>query len=367
MIKKTPLYEIHRVFRARLVDFSGFEMPQQYTSIKDEHIAVRKSAGLFDVSHMGEILISGNTALEVVQQLTVNDASVLKPGKVQYSMMCKEDGGIVDDLLVYCLSGKEYMLVVNASNIKKDLAWIMKVNNGRAEVSDISDETVLIALQGPKAVKILNEVSDEAVVEIPPFEFRSMTIAGYDNILVSATGYTGENGYELYCNIRHVNVTDLWETIMLIGDKFDLKPCGIAARDTLRLEAGLLLYGNDLSEDVTPLEAGVEWLVKWDKGDFIGKESLLELKKNGIRYKLFGLVMSEGKRIPRKGYPVKDNNGNLIGEVTSGGLSIVLDRGIAMAYLLCENARLGDTVLVVIRNSEYAARIVRLPFYKKDK
>jgi len=364
MRKRTPLFEIHRAFNARLVDFSGYEMPLQYSSIKEEHLAVRNRAGIFDVSHMGEILVRGERAPEVVQALTVNDVAKLKPGNAQYTVMCREDGGIVDDLLVYCLSEEEFMLVVNASNIERDFAWILEVNNGRSEVSNISDEIALIALQGPKAAEILSRLTPDKPGSIPSFEFRTMQISDYENILVSATGYTGEPGFELYCNIRYVNVCDLWENIMVAGDSHGLMPCGLGARDTLRLEAGLALYGNDLTEKTTPLNAGLGWLISWDKGDFVGKDAILKQKKEGVDRKLFGLVMNDAKRIPRPGYQIVSENGDILGEVTSGGMSIMKERGIAMGYLPADRVSIGDQVFVRIRNKDYPSTIVKRPFYK---
>jgi len=367
MLKRTPLFEAHRSFKAKLVDFSGYEMPLQYKSIRDEHLAVRSKAGIFDVSHMGEILIRGERALEVVQELSVNDASRLKAGKSQYSVMCRESGGIVDDLLVYCLSSQEFMLVVNASNIEKDFNWILQVSDGRAEVSNISDEIALIAIQGPESAAIMEKLSKEKPGEIPMFEFRSMQVSDYDNILVSATGYTGEKGFELYCNIRHVNVCDLWDNIVLAGEANGIMPCGLGARDTLRLEAGLALYGNDLAEDTTPLEAGLGWLVKWDKGNFLGKDAMLAQKINGVARRLCGFVMKEDRRIPRSGQAIAGTDGTVLGQVTSGGLSFMLDRGIAMGYIPTEHAEPGKTVMIRIRDKEHPSEVVRLPFYKRKK
>lgn len=366
MLKKTPLFEVHRIYNAKLVDFSGYEMPLQYSGIKEEHLAVRKKAGIFDVSHMGEILIRGDRAREVVQELSVNDVNSLKAGKVQYSVMCRDHGGIVDDLLIYCISEVEFLLVVNASNIDKDFNWILEVNSGRAEVSNISDEIALIALQGPLAAEILTQLTNDKPEDIPSFEFRTMKISEYDNVLVSATGYTGEKGFELYCNIRHVNVVDLWHNIMAAGEKSGLQPCGLGARDTLRLEAGLALYGNDITEGTTPLEARLGWLVKWENNDFIGKTALSETKKTGIKRKLSALVMKKPGRIPRQGYQIVDNNGNRIGEVTSGGLSFILNKGIALGYLPADQSGVGDEVYIKIRDNEHPAEIVKLPFYKRN-
>lgn len=367
MLKKTPLFEIHRSLNAKMVAFTGFEMPLQYGGIKEEHLGVRSNAGIFDVSHMGEVLIQGERALEVVQELTVNDVGKLKAGQSQYTVMCRPSGGIIDDLLIYALSNKEFLLVLNASNIEKDIQWITEVNQKRANVSNLSDEIALIALQGPNAVQIMTSITRDKPDEIPLFEFRTMNIADYENILVSATGYTGEKGFELYCNIRHVNVCDLWKTIMEEGREAGLLPCGLAARDTLRLEAGLPLYGNDLSEETTPLEAGLGWLVKWDKGDFIGKEALMNQKEKKIDRRLSGMVMQESGPIPRKGYRIATKGGQEIGKITSGGLSFISNKGIAMGYVSTEHAEAGNIVNIQIRNKEYPAEIVKLPFYRRKK
>ncbi len=367
MLKRTPLFEVHRSFNAKLVDFSGYEMPLNYTGIKEEHLAVRNRAGIFDVSHMGEVLIRGDQALEVIQELTVNDAGKLRPGKSQYSVMCRQNGGIVDDLLVYCLSEDEFMLVINASNIEKDINWILEVNRGRAEISDISEEIALIAVQGPQSAALMEKLTRNKPGDIPMFEFRSMQVSDYDNILVSATGYTGEKGFELYCNIRHVNVCDLWENIMVAGDAHEIMPCGLGARDTLRLEAGLALYGNDLTEEYSPLEAGLGWLVKWDKGNFMGKDAMLEQKKNGVSRKLCGFVMQDEKRIPRSEHQILSESGEMLGQVTSGGFSFVLNRGIAMGYIPVEHSEHGGSVMIRIRDKEYLAEVTRLPFYKRKK
>lgn len=349
-----------------MTDFSGFEMPVQYHSIKEEHMAVRTAAGLFDVSHMGEILVGGPSALSVLQELSVNDAGRLAPGQSHYSVMCLENGGIVDDLLVYRLAEEQYMLVVNASNTEKDLDWILSVNQGRADVSNISEEIALIALQGPKAEQILEKVARDNEVSVPPFEFRTLALSHYDNLLVSATGYTGEAGFEIYANIRHVNVVDLWNKIMEAGRDEGLKPCGLAARDTLRLEAGLLLYGNDISEETTPIEAGLSWLVKGDNA-FIGREVIEKQKSTGTSRKRVGIVMDKAGKIPRSGCTIHSESGEQIGVVGSGGLSVSASRGIAMGYLPVEFAEVGTPVSIDIRGKKQTARIVKLPFYKRKK
>lgn len=367
MMKRTPLFEVHRSFKARLVNFSGYEMPVQYNGIREEHMAVRNDAGIFDVSHMGEVLITGSRAHEVVQELTVNDASRLKPGKAQYSVMCRSHGGIVDDLLVYCLSPEEYLLVINASNIEKDYNWIVEVNAGRAEISNISDEIALIALQGPKAAEILETLTADKPSSIPLFEFRSLKVSDYENILVSSTGYTGEQGFELYCNIRHVNACDLWESIMIAGDVHGLMPCGLGARDTLRLEAGLALYGNDLTEEYSPLEASLGWMIAWEKESFIGKEALVEQKKKGVKRKLHGFVMKDEKRIPRNGQTIVSETGEQVGTVTSGGFSFVRNRGIAMGYITTDYLKEDKPVYITVRNRNLPAELVKPPFYKRKK
>ncbi|MDI6402711.1 glycine cleavage system aminomethyltransferase GcvT [Balneolaceae bacterium ANBcel3] len=367
MLKRTPLFEIHRSYKAKMIDFFGFEMPVQYHSVREEHEAVRNHAGMFDVSHMGELLIEGDLALEVVQELTVNDASRLKPGMAQYTLLCRDNGGVIDDLLLYCLAHNEYMMVINASNIEKDLNWIKEVNRGRAEVSNLSEEIAIIALQGPLSAQILENITRDKVSAIPPFEFRSMQVSDYDNILVSNTGYTGEKGFELYCNIRHVNACDLWERIMEAGKDEGLMPCGLAVRDTLRIEAGLMLYGNDISEEITPLEAGLNWLLKWEASDFKGKEALLKQKKEGVKKKMCGFIIRAEKRIPRNGHTIHDQDGNPIGSVTSGTLSMSLDKPIGLGYLDSKmDMSPGTPVYIHMNEKIIPAEITRLPFYKSS-
>ncbi|MDZ7721018.1 MAG: glycine cleavage system aminomethyltransferase GcvT [Balneolaceae bacterium] len=365
MLKQTPLHSEHENLGARMTDFGGFEMPVQYAGIKKEHNAVRKHAGLFDVSHMGEIFISGADALSLIQKVTINDASVLKPGKAQYSAMCYEDGGIVDDLLVYMLEDEKYMLVVNASNIDKDFEWIQSQNKTEADVQDRSEELGLIALQGPKSVDILQKLTGTDAGSIRFYTFEEGTVAGEEGIIISSTGYTGEKGFELYIDTGKADIKKVWNEILDAGEEFDIEPAGLGARDTLRLEMGYALYGNDISKDTTPIEARMSWLTKFDKGDFIGKERLLKQKREGVPRKLMGFELQEDRKIPRAGYEIRDNFGSKIGSVTSGTLSISLDKGIGMGYIETEKAVESEKIFIKIRKDQVPALVVKPPFLNR--
>lgn len=367
MLKRTPFYSEHEKLGAKLIDFGGFEMPVQYAGIKQEHMAVRKNAGLFDVSHMGEFFVSGPEALNLIQKVTINDASKLVPGKAQYSAMCYEDGGIVDDLLVYMLDEEEYMLVVNASNIEKDWNWIVSQNSMNAEIENRSDEIALLALQGPASADILQKLTDTDVSSISFYTFENGTVAGEEDVIISATGYTGEKGFELYIDTAKSDPVAIWKSLFEAGKEIgiELEPVGLGARDTLRLEMGYALYGNDITKETTPLEAGMGWLTKLDKGDFVGREVLLKQKENGVERKLIGLELSEPRNVPRSGYDILDEQGNEIGFVTSGTQSISLEKGIGMGYVSVGKAVPGNTVQVRIRKKEAEAVIVKPPFYKK--
>lgn len=365
MAKKTPFYDIHQKLGAKIIDFGGYDMPVQYAGIRKEHMAVRQKAGLFDVSHMGEFFISGPQALELVQYVTVNDAAKLYPGRAQYTAMCYENGGIVDDLLVYMLDENQYMLVVNAANKEKDLNWIHSNNSFEAQVDDRSEDICLIAVQGPNAPEIVNELASIDTDEIKFYHSKYGSVAGADNVIISATGYTGEKGFELYFDKYNNDPHQVWNKLMEAGENRGLEPAGLGARDTLRLEFGLPLYGNDLNEETNPIEAGLGWITKPDKGDFIGKETLLEVKRSGPKRKLIGIEMQEPKKIPRKGYAVLNSEGEEIGEVTSGGLSIVLDNGIGMAYVKTEYAEPDTSVSISIRNKAVPAVLKKPPFIKK--
>lgn len=365
MLKRTPLYNEHKKLDARLIDFGGFEMPVQYKGIKQEHTAVREHAGLFDVSHMGEFFVSGPAALDIIQKVTINDASKLVPGKAQYTAMCYEDGGIVDDLLVYKLDENEYMLVVNASNIEKDFEWISSHNSMGATIENRSDDFALIALQGPKSVEILQKLTGVNVSEIPFYSFTTGTVAGEKEVIISATGYTGEKGFELYINTKKADAVKIWADILKAGEQFGLEPAGLGARDTLRLEMGYALYGNDINKDTNPLEARMGWLTKLEKGDFIGKEALIKQKEAGLTRKLMGFVVTEPRSVPRSGYEITDEVGKLIGFVTSGTQSITLDKGIGMGYIETERAGENEKITINIRKKRVEAIVTRPPFINK--
>lgn len=365
MLKRTPFYSEHAKLGAKLIDFGGFEMPVQYAGIKQEHMAVREKAGLFDVSHMGEFFVSGPEALNLIQKVTINDASKLVPGKAQYSAMCYEDGGIVDDLLVYMLGEEKYMLVVNASNIEKDWDWIVSQNSMNAEIENRSDEIALLALQGPASADILQKLTDADVSSISFYTFEIGSVAGEEDVIISATGYTGEKGFELYIDTVKSDPIAIWNALFEAGKESGLEPAGLGARDTLRLEMGYALYGNDITKDTTPLEAGMGWLTKLDKGDFVGREVLLKQKENGVGRKLIGLELAEPRNVPRSGYDILDEDGNEIGFVTSGSQSISLDKGIGMGYVSAGKAVQGKSIQVRIRKKEAGAVIVKPPFYKK--
>lgn len=362
MLKRTPFYELHEQEGAKLIDFGGFEMPVQYDSIRKEHNAVRENVGMFDVSHMGEFRISGDEALELIQYVTINDASKLEPGKAQYSAMCYEDGGIVDDLLVYMLDNNEYMLVVNASNIEKDFNWIDQNNSFDAELINESDDTCLLAVQGPRSVETLQKLTDTDLSQIKFYTFQAGALAGFGDIILSATGYTGEKGFELYFKKGEVDPPAIWNAIMEAGAEFDIEPCGLGARDTLRLEKGFALYGNDITRDTHPLEARMGWLTKLDKGGFIGREALQKVKEEGLKRKLVGFTIEDKRSIPRKGYTIVDKEDNKIGFVTSGSRSITLGDNIGMGYVAIDEAEEGNKVFVEIRSRKAEAVITKPPF-----
>ena len=364
-MKKTKFYFLHERLGAKIVDFAGFKMPIQYTSILNEHKAVRNSVGVFDVSHMGEIFILGKDAAKVAQYITVNDVSKLTPGRVQYSAMCYENGGIVDDLLVYKFNDEKFMFVVNASNKDRDFEWIKKNNKFDAQIVDESDEYSLLAVQGPNSKKVLDKVVDKPF-ELEYYWFTETSIQGI-NCILSRTGYTGELGYEAYFKGDENTAERIWNSIFEAGKEFNIVPVGLGARDTLRLEMGFCLYGNDIDETTNPLEANLGWITKLNKGDFIGKEALLKAKENGIKRKLMPLIMSGSEKIiPRKGYEIVDEKGNKIGVVTSGALSPILDKPIAIAYIETEAIEKNANLYFNIRNSKYSAQATKLPFISKQ-
>lgn len=360
-LKKTKFYSVHESLGAKIVDFAGYQMPVQYDSSKNEHLAVRNSVGVFDVSHMGEIVVSGKEALDLVNFITTNNASNLIDGKVQYSAMCREDGGIIDDLLVYRLNENKFLLVVNASNIEKDFDWIVSKNGFDAIVSNESDDYSLLAVQGPDSRSVVSKVCSSDL-DMEFYSFIEAEIAGIPAI-VSRTGYTGELGYELYFKCSDSEAIKIWEAVIAAGKEYTIKPAGLAARDTLRLEMGYCLYGNDIDLESNPIEAGLGWITKFKKGDFIGRDAILKVKENGPSKKLTPLLLQE-KSFPRKDYPVS-LNGKDIGKITSGTVSPVLQKPIALAYIDTDIVLEGNDVFVNVRNKQIPAKIVKLPFVKK--
>ncbi|OLD60914.1 MAG: glycine cleavage system protein T [Ignavibacteria bacterium 13_1_40CM_2_61_4] len=362
-MKQTPFFAIHRKLGAKMVEFGGYDMPIQYTGILEEHKAVRGKAGVFDVSHMGEFEIRGADAQAFVQRMTTNDASKLTEGKAQYSSMCYADGGIVDDLLVYRFE-EHFMLVVNAANIGKDLEWL-KSNRSklRVEIVDRSDETALLAVQGPRSEEILQKLTPSDLSQIPYYSFVRTKVAGIPMTL-SRTGYTGESGFEIYFAADIATAERVWNALMEAGKDFGIKPVGLGARDTLRLEMGYCLYGNDIDATTNPLEAGLSWITKLEKGDFIGRDALVKIKQEGVKRKLIGFVVEGEKAFPRQGYEIR-LNGSSLGHVTSGTVSPVLDKGIGLGYVDSGAAQPGSRVNILIREKDVAARVEKVPFIKK--
>ncbi|MBN1300983.1 MAG: glycine cleavage system aminomethyltransferase GcvT [Melioribacteraceae bacterium] len=360
-MKQTKFYDIHEKLGAKLVDFAGFKMPIQYTSIIEEHKCVRNSVGVFDVSHMGEVKVKGEKALDFVQFITVNDASKLVPGKVQYSAMCYEDAGIVDDLLVYKINDNEYMLVINASNIEKDLRWMNQNNSFGVSIIDETEEYSLLAVQGPYSDQVVRKLYPES----GSLEYYTFTTAVYNDIplLISRTGYTGELGYEIYFKGNVEQAEKIWNDIFSFGHEYKIKPVGLGARDSLRLEMGYCLYGNDIDQTTNTLEAGLGWITKLKKDNFIGKNSLLKVKENGLKRKLVAITSDE-KCFPRHGYDITLED-KKIGVVTSGMVSPVTEKPIALAYVEIDYASVGGAVNFLIRGKEIPAKIVQLPFVKK--
>ncbi len=362
-MKNTPFTEKHIALGAKMAEFAGYNMPISYTGINDEHAAVRNNAGVFDVSHMGEFILKGPKALDLIQRVTSNDASKLTAGKARYSCLPNEQGGIVDDLIVYCLEeNSSYMLVVNASNIEKDWNWISGKNTEGVEMHNVSDKTALLAIQGPKAVEYMQELTDVDLVNLKYYTFAKGTFAGVDNVVISATGYTGSGGIEIYFEDKDDNSTRIWDEIFRIGGPKGMKPIGLGARDTLRLEKGFCLYGNDIDDTTSPLEAGLGWITKFTK-DFTARPILEQQKAEGVQRKLVGLEMVD-KGIPRHGYKIQDAEGNEIGYVTSGTQSPTLGKAIAIAYVAKGFAAEGTEVFVVVRDKALKAQVVKMPFLK---
>ena len=362
-MKNTPFTHKHLALGAKMAEFAGYNMPISYSGINDEHAAVRNNAGVFDVSHMGEFILKGEGALDLIQRVTSNDASVLKNGHAQYSCLPNETGGIVDDLLVYCVeANKVYMLVVNASNIEKDWNWIVSKNTAGVEMHNISDKTCLLAIQGPNATKILQPLTQMDILNLPYYTFTKGVFAGVENVLVSATGYTGSGGVEIYFEDNDGAAEKIWNAIFEIGTPQGLKPIGLGARDTLRLEKGFCLYGNDIDETTSPLEAGLGWITKFTK-DFVDADFLAKQKEEGVKRKLVAFEMVD-RGIPRHDYEIHDAAGNKIGHVTSGTMSPMLKKGIGMGYVKFSNSELGTEIFIQIRNKFIKSKIVKPPFIK---
>ncbi len=357
-MKTTALTQKHIELGARMVPFAGYNMPLQYVGLTQEHLAVRNSVGVFDVSHMGEFIIRGNGALELIQKISTNDASKLVPGKVQYSCMPNGKGGIVDDLLIYMMDENTYMLVVNASNIEKDWQWISSNNSFGAEMLDISDNTTLLAVQGPKAISALQSLTSVNLEEMKYYTFERGTFAGYDNVIISATGYTGSGGFELYFDNAHAD--NIWDKIFKAGEKEGIMAAGLGCRDTLRLEKGFCLYGNDIDDTTSPIEAGLGWVTKFTK-DFIDSKTFEKQKENGVTKKLVGFKM-EDRGIPRQHYKVMDAEGNEIGEVTSGTSSPSLKVGLGLAYVNIAFAKPDTEIFISIRDKAAKAIVAKTPF-----
>lgn len=356
--KKIALHHIHEKRGAKMIPFAGYLMPVHYKGVNIEHQSVRNNVGVFDISHMGEFIIKGKGAFDLVQKLTSNDVNLLYKGKVQYAYMPNTTGGIIDDLLVYCLDKETYLLVVNASNIDKDLNWIIKNKRSETEIIDISEKTTLLAIQGPNAEKVLSPLTSLDLSEMPYYSFLKGEFAGVENVLISKTGYTGAGGFEIYIDNKNAEI--VWNGIMITGKEFDIEPVGLAARDTLRLEMGFCLYGNEISEKTSPFEAGLGWITKFNNS-FINSENLLiEKEKNLPKKKLVGFELLE-KGIPRKDYIIKNNNHEEIGIVTSGTMSPYLKKSIGMGYINII-ALVKNEIFIEIRGKLIEAKVVKLPF-----
>jgi aminomethyltransferase len=359
-MKRTPFFEIHQQAGGKIVPFGGYEMPVQYAGIMEEHKTVRTAVGVFDVSHMGEFFAEGPNALSFLQSITVNDVSKLTPGKAQYTAMCYENGGIVDDLLVYMLADQSYMIVVNAANIDKDWEWMKQHCPAGVTFENKSDAVALLAVQGPKSLATMQKLTSIDLSVIPYYNFVQGKLAGVE-MTISRTGYTGELGFEIYFGVEHAAA--VWKAIFEAGKEFGIAPIGLGARDTLRLEMGYCLYGNDIDQTTNPIEGGLGWITKLAKGDFIAKPILEKTKAEGPKRKLVGMMLAE-KAVPRHGYPLMANGGN-IGVVTSGTYSPSLEKGIAMGYVERQHAEIGSKIQIDVRGKFVDATVVALPFLKK--
>lgn len=359
-MKNTALTHIHEALGAKMLPFAGYNMPITYEGVNAEHETVRTAVGVFDVSHMGEFFLSGPNALALIQKVTSNDAAVLTDGRVQYSCLPNNEGGIVDDLLVYKIKDEEYLLVVNASNIDKDWNWIASQNDLGVEMINRSDEYSLLAIQGPKAVEALQSLTTVDLAAIKYYHFTIGNFAGFEDVIISATGYTGAGGFEIYC--KNDQAEAIWNKVFEAGAPFGIQPIGLAARDTLRLEMGFCLYGNDINDTTSPIEAGLGWITKFNK-EFTNSANLKAQKETGVTKKLIGFEMQE-KAIPRHDYEIVDANGNNIGIVTSGTMAPSLNKGIGMGYVTTENSALDSEIFIRIRKKDVAAKVVKMPFYK---
>lgn len=361
MSRKIALNDVHEKLEAKMMSFAGFNMPVRYSSDLAEHRTVREGVGVFDVSHMGEFLIKGPNALSLIQWVSSNDAATLRIGQAQYTYFPNEHGGIVDDFLVYRMDEEEYMLVVNASNIEKDWNWINQHNTMGAELENISGQTSLFAVQGPKAIEVLQKLTPVKLDEIKSYHFERAEFAGIPNVILSATGYTGAGGFEIYVN--NEDALSIWNAIFEAGEEFDIKPIGLGARDTLRLEMGFPLYGNDLTDDTSPIEAGLGWITKFNK-HFINSGTLRQQKDTGVERKLVGFIVRE-KGIPRAGYPIFNADGDIIGKVTSGTMSPSMGIGIGLGYVKSAYATPGTHIAISVRNKSLSAVVEKLPLLKK--
>ena len=360
-MKNIALHEIHEALGAKMVPFAGYNMPVSYQGVNAEHLTVRDSVGVFDVSHMGEFLVSGENALALLQKVTSNDVSKLEIGDAQYSCFPNENNGIVDDLICYRIKENTYLLVVNASNIEKDWNWISAYNKDfNAELRDLSEDYSLLAIQGPKAVEAMQSLTSLDLTEIEFYKFKVGDFAGIENVIISATGYTGSGGFEIYC--KNDEVVQIWNNVFEAGENFGIKPIGLAARDTLRLEMGYCLYGNDIDETTSPIEAGLGWITKFTK-DFVNAEALAKQKAHKPERRLVAFTLDE-RGIPRQGYDIVDGNGNVIGNVTSGTMSPCLEKGIGMGYIPRIFSKSGTQIHIQVRKKAIPATVVKLPFYK---
>lgn len=360
-LRNTALTQKHISLGAKMVPFAGYNMPVSYAGLNEEHNTVRNAVGVFDVSHMGEFILKGDKVLDLLQYVTTNDVAQLYDGRVQYSCLPNGKGGIVDDLLVYRIDEKTYLLVVNASNIEKDWNWISQHNTFGVDMKNISDRTSLLAVQGPKAEATLQKLTDIKLADIPYYHFKKGRFAGLDNIVISNTGYTGAGGFEIYFDNEHAE--KIWNAIFEAGAEFGIKPIGLGARDTLRLEMGFCLYGNDIDDTTSPIEAGLGWITKFNK-DFIDKDKMLALKEKGAAKKLVGFEMID-RGIPRQHYEIVDAGGNVIGEVTSGTQSPTLQKAIGMGYVKTEFSKAGSEIFIKIRDKAIKAQVTKIPFLKK--